>query len=275
MFESKKIIVPIIIVTWNNQKEIEDCISSYLKQTYSNIKVIVVDNASSDKSCEIIKDKFPEVELIESKKNLFFTGGYNLGMNRAISKYHSEFVLISNPDVIASPTMVSELVRSIKKDPKVGACGPKIYYFEPKNKIYSAGLTFDGFMMACQRGNGEIDDNNNLFNIREKVFGVEGTCILFRTEMLNNIGLFWNTLKMYSEDVELFIRANKVNWKSIYEPKAVLWHKVFASTSQNKNMNIEKQKMRNWLLIALRHYKIKSKLAMVKKYFEKHYDKIK
>jgi GT2 family glycosyltransferase len=111
-----------------------------------------------------------------------------------------------------------------------------------------------------------MEADHGQYDRDEEVFGVTGTCILFRTKMLGEVGLFWQPLKMYLDEVELFIRARKSGWKVLYTGETEVGHKYMQSTAQNKLLQVEKQTKRNWLLIALRHYPWKSKLAMVRNY---------
>lgn len=112
-----------------------------------------------------------------------------------------------------------------------------------------------------------MEEDHGQFDTQTQVFGVTGACIMYKTEMLLNIGLYDNKIKMYLDEVELFIRAHKVNWRVIFVPTAVIGHNYMQSTNSNKSFNREKQVRKAWLTIALKHYSIKSKLAMIRKYF--------
>ena len=258
--------VAIVVVTWNNEQDIADCLKSLFNQTEKQLKIIVVDNLSSDQTCEIVSTQFPEVTLLTPKTNLYLAGGNNLGIRHALQNFKPQYLMVINPDTKAEPTMLTEMLKVIDQNKKIGAVGPKVKFWGGKRHglLYSCGIYFDGFNWAAQIGHLEKDQEQ--FNQTQEVFGIEGTCILIRTEMFQQLGGFWEKLKMYLEDVEFFIRAKKFDWKAVYCPKAVLWHKVMQSTKQNKNLKLEQQKMRNWLLIAFRNYPLISKLAMLKKY---------
>jgi len=257
--------VSIIIVTWNNEKDILLCLKSLYQQTYQNLNIIVVDNASTDNTVSIIKDNYPDTEVLQQSENLFLTGGNNLGIEYAISHHKSDFVMVLNPDTYAAEDLVEELLKPFSDD-RVGATGPMVKFWKNKNEglINSAGLIYDGFMQAYDRGFMEVDKGQ--FSKTEKVFGVTGACIMYRAGMLLQIGIYDNRIKMYLDEVEMFIRAQKTNWKVIFNPNAVLGHNYMQSTNKNKNFNREKQVKKAWLIIALKHYPIKSKLAVLKKY---------
>jgi hypothetical protein len=255
--------VSIIITTWNNEKDIVDCLRSILAQDYPHFNVVIVDSASSDNTVATIKQNFPQVVLIESKHNLYFTGGYNAGMTFAIKTYNPKYISIINPDTEVPRDWLRQLVDVAELDSSFGIVSPKIIFW--KNKlINSAGLIYDGFKQAYDRGINEPDKGQ--YNKQEHIAAVSGCNMLIRSEVITQTGGFWNILKMYLEDLEFCIRVNKLGWKIVYAPNTYVLHKYMQSTSQSKSIKHERQLRRNWLLIALRHYALKSKLAMFKQY---------
>jgi len=260
-------LVSVVIVTWNNEKDIRECLESILAQDYENFKVVVVDNNSSDGTCQIV-DEYKDVVLLRIAKNLFLTGGNNFGIKYSFQKFDPKYVMVLNPDTKVENNLISELVKAVEMKPEYGAAGPKVKFFKNANEglINSAGLIYDGFDQAYDRG--FKDEDRGQFDQVKEVFGVSGTCILYKSEMLKQIGLYWDQIKMYLDEVELFIRAKKKGWKAVYTPKTTIWHSYMQSTDKNKIFNHKKQKARAWLFIALRHYSFKSKLAMLGKYID-------
>ncbi len=257
-----------IIVTYNNESDIKTCLDSIQNQTFSENKIIVVDNNSSDNTKNIVKE-YKNVDFIQNNKNLFLTGANNKGIRYAIKKYNPEFVFVLNPDTKLNKNLIEILYKKINNDSQIGAIGPKIKFFNNKNEglINSAGLIYDGFMQAYDRGFEEND--NGQYDSDEFVFGVSGAGILYRVKMLNEIGLYWEKIKLYMDELELFIRANKKGWKVLYSGEATLWHSYMKSTSQKRLEFINKEKAKTWLWIALKHYNLKSKIAMLVKYIFK------
>jgi len=257
--------ISIVIVTWNSEKDILPCLKSLALQTYKNFNIVVVDNASSDKTISLIKEIYPTIDILPQPTNLLLTGSNNIGIEYSLNKYSSEYILVLNPDTYAASDLLEELIKPFDNQ-KVGATGPIVKFWKNKNEglINSAGLYYDGFMQAY-----DIDflkEDKGQHTTIQEVFGVTGACIMYRTEMLNQIGLYDTRIKMYLDEVELFIRAHKAGWKVIMNPNAVIGHNYMQSTNQNKNFSREKQVKKAWLIIALKHYPIKSKLAVLKKY---------
>jgi len=260
-----KPLVSIIIVTWNSADDIKECLESVSNVAYSNYNVIVWDNNSDDETPELVNQNFPDVDLVEHDKNSFYAGGNNLAIKHANEKYNPDYYLILNPDTKVERNLIDALLEPMLEK-QVGITGPKIKFYKNKfeGKINSAGMVFDGFMMGYDRGFEEED--NGQFEKKEEVPAVTGACMMIKKECMDDLKGFWKILKMYLEDLELCIRAQKKGWKIIYTPETTVWHKWMRSTNQSKIVKVEKWKKRNWLLIALRHYKLKSKLAMVKNY---------
>lgn len=258
--------VSVVIVTWNSEKDILSCLKSIKDQDYPNIKIILVDNASKDKTVTLVKQNYPEVDILSQSENLFLTGANNIGIEHAISKNKSDYILVLNPDTYAADNLVTELLKPFQ-DSKVGATGPMVKFWKNNNEglINSAGLYFDGFMQAYDIG--FMEEDHGQFDKQTEVFGVTGACIMYKVEMLLEIGFYDNSIKMYLDEVELFIRAHKANWKVIFTPSAVIGHNYMQSTNSNKSFDRQKQVKKAWLTIAFKHYSLKSKLAMLRKYF--------
>ncbi len=265
-----KIEIGVIIVTWNNEKDIEECLDTILSQeTERAYQVMVFDNDSKDKTTEIIKLKYIDrLILIESQNNVFLTGGNNKGLDYFVNEQKADKVMVLNPDTISAPNLLEELASALDKNQTIGAVGPKVIFKNgiDDGLINSSGLLYDGFMQAYDRGFKEKDEGQ--YDDSEIVFGVTGACIMYKAEMLKEIGFYWEKIKLYMDEVELFIRARKEGWQVLYDPKTYILHKYMASVNQNSSYKREKEKMKTWLDIALKHYKFKSKLAMIKTFLQ-------
>lgn len=258
--------IAVVVVTWNNEGDIVECLDSLKTQSEKDFKVIVVDNASTDNTASLVKANYSDfVHLIELNENIFLSPGNNTGMKFALENYDPEFILVLNPDTKVEANLLSELQKPMS-DSKVGAVGPKVKFYKNKNEglINSAGLIFDGFNQAYDIGF-EVEDKGQ-YNEQKEVFGVTGACILYRVAMLKEIGLYWEKIKLYMDEVEMFIRAGKAGWKVVYNPSTTLLHKYMKSTDQHKLERINNLKKKAWLWIALRHYSFKSKLIMIKNF---------
>jgi GT2 family glycosyltransferase len=258
--------IGVVIVTWNNEKDIVECLESILNQTYKNFNVLVVDNYSTDNTKKLISEKFPTVTVLPQNENKYLPKSNNIGINYFIKNYESEYILVLNPDTKSENNLLEELSQQMSINEKIGAVGPKVKFYKSKNEglINSAGMFYDGYIQAYDIGFMETDEGQ--FDEVKEVFGVTGACILYRVKMLNEIGLYWEKIKLHLDEVELFIRARKHGWKVIYTPKTTLWHSYMQSTDQNKLYRIDQAKRKVWFWIAMRHFSLKSKLAIIRQY---------
>lgn len=131
----------IIILNFNHLEDLKETIFSFKKQDYSNFKLIVSDNASNDKSIEWLKGTYPDIIVLENKKNLGWGGGNNVGINYALHN-QAEYVLLANNDLsIDDTTTVSRMVLDMErlKENNISIIGTCVNYFYEKRKIHNMG----------------------------------------------------------------------------------------------------------------------------------------
>ena len=113
----------VIVVNWNTRSLLEDCLESLFADPESDTwEVIVIDNASSDGSVEMIRDRFPKAVLVVNATNRGFVGGNNVGLQAATGPY----ILLLNTDTVVEPDALPHLTRFMAREPEAGAVGPKL-----------------------------------------------------------------------------------------------------------------------------------------------------
>jgi GT2 family glycosyltransferase len=216
-------LVSVVLLNWNGQQVVEECLKSLQKQTYSPLEVIVVDNASTDGSAELVKKGFPEVKLIVNKTNLGFGGGNNVGIRASRGKY----VMMLNNDTRLDPKCIKELKGSLEKDQRYGACASKILLEYEDDLIDAAGIVVcpDGLSI----GRGRLE-RGNAYDEEAEVFFASDCACLYRREMLEDIGLYDEDFFAYADETDMGWRAQLAGWRCIYNPKAVVHHFHSASS---------------------------------------------
>lgn len=213
--------ISIIIVNHNKRDLLRECLDSLKGQGVKDIEVIVIDNASSDRSVEMVSAYYPEVRLIQNARNLLFCKAYNQGID--ISK--GSFVLCINNDVILDKDYLKEALFSIGLNKEIGMISGKILRMDEKT-IDSTGLFLGRNRKAIERGYGKKDIGQ--YDKPGYVFGASGAAMFLRKSMLLDVrdsnGYFDETFKIYYEDLDLCWRAQKKGWKTYYNPKAVAYH---------------------------------------------------
>ena len=133
--------VCVVVLTWNGKADTLECLRSLARVAEPEIKVILVDNGSSDGTAEAAGQEFPRIELIETGENLGYTGGNNVGIRRALD-LGAEYVLILNNDTVVAPESVRDLLAVASRSERIGFVSPKIYFMDPPDRMWFAGARY-------------------------------------------------------------------------------------------------------------------------------------
>ena len=213
--------ISIVIVTYNSSRYIGYCLDSILTQDFEDYEIIIVDNASIDKTCEIIKKGYPDIILMENKKNL----GVCAARNQAIDKATGMFILCLDPDVSLGTNFLQKIYEAVKDNTDIGASGSLILR-EDKKTIYSAGIYPSFLWRFFDIGSGRIGEDR--FKEKKYVFGVSAAAALYRREALESVkqGMeyFDEDFFYFFEDVDISWRLRKKGWKILFDPEAVCFH---------------------------------------------------
>ena len=217
-------LVSILVLNWNGEAFLSECLDSLLAQTYPRLELIVVDNASTDRSVPLIRERYGDrVRLIVNETNLGFAAGNNVGIAASCGAY----VLLINNDAAAGPGWAEALVREAETDPRVGMCASKIVTHDDPRVIDSAGLLLSRDGLG--RGRGRLQRDVGAFDTPEDAFLPSGCAALYRRAMLDEIGLFDEAFFMYCEDLDLGLRGRLAGWRCRFVPDAVVRHRYSAS----------------------------------------------
>lgn len=195
----------IIIVNINNCKLLEECLTSIKKSTHKiTYEVIVVDNASTDGSREMIRNKFPKVVLITNKENLGFSKANNLGLKI----YQGRYTMLLNNDTIVKESALDRMVEFMDNHPEAGACGAKL-------------LNVDG---TIQRQGGLL--GKKFWQAKEPttVNFVLGAALLVRKEVIDQVGIMDDNLFFYNDDLDWCLSIRKAGYKIYFLPQAEIIH---------------------------------------------------
>ena len=215
-----------VTVNWNRPQETCTCIDSLLNQNNIHLQILVVDNGSSDNSVEIIRAKYQadSVHVIELSKNMGFAGGYNAGMRHAL-ELSADFILIINNDAEAEPDMGRRLLAGL--DEKIGVVGPAIFYSDAPKRLWSSGGTISPIFLEPKDAHSR---KKPLPPMQIHRTFLSGCALLFRRQVLEQIGLFDERFFIYYEDLDLCMRMQRAGIKMALVPGAVVYHKVSVSS---------------------------------------------
>jgi len=214
---SKKDLVSIIILNYNGEKFLKDCLESIFKETKCNFEVIIVDNDSPDKSGERFSKKYQTCKFILNKKNVGVSEGLNIGIRNSNGKY----IVLLNNDLIVAPKWLDYLFEAYEKKGN-GLYQPKFLKMKNRDIIDSAGNLINIFGFGFSREKGKKDLLQ--YNALEEIGFAAGTCMFCPKEIFDKVGLFDEKLFAYNEDLDLGWRARLLNFKSFYVPKSIVYH---------------------------------------------------
>lgn len=240
----------VLIVNWNGKEDTLDCLRSLEACEKEIGRVLVIDNGSTDSSVEAIRRGFPEVTLIENRRNLGFGPANSVGMRLFLQEKRYPYLFLLNNDTLIAPSALGILASGLCEQ-GVGAAVPKIYYADGKRLWYGGGRIDWKQGSAIHYGQGAR--NGGLFNQRKEVSFVTGCALLLKREAVEKVGLFDERYFMFGEDVDLSIRLVRAGYRILYLPEAIVWHKVGESVARKGEAFIYYHMTRNRLLTMSKH----------------------
>lgn len=225
-------VVYAIVLNWNGSQTVSQTINSVLSVDYPRVHLIVVDNASTDGSDEEIEQRFPGVTLIRNNSNLGFAAGNNKGIIQA-RENGAEYILLLNNDAILDQASLRRMVSALLADPDRGAVVPKIYFYPScdERMLWSCGAQWQRFPpRVTLRGYGERDAGQ--FDQPGPLAYATACALLIRGETFDRAGLLDESYFMYQEDYAFSDRVRASGFTLWYEPRAIVYHHVSASTGE-------------------------------------------
>jgi len=237
----------VIILNWNNQKDTYECIESFENNDYPNYRIVIVDNGSENK----LKINNPNIKIIYNQNNLGYAGGNNVGIKYAL-KNNADYILLLNNDTLVDDNFLTKLIEVGESNPKFGIIGPKIYFAEDKNKLWSTGGKINWlYNKAIMRGYNEIDNKQYDEPKTQKTDFITGCCLLIKKEVINKISLIPEDYFLYYEDIDWCLKTKKAGFKCVFAPEAQIYHKGSQSSVEHSSPYIYYH-IRNGLLLSRR-----------------------
>lgn len=238
-----KVDLSVIILNYNTKDLLTKCLEAVFASELDGrqVEVLVVDNASTDGSGEMVKKEFPQVRLIQSQKNLGFSGGNNLGLKKAKGRY----ILFLNPDTEVFPEALVKMIEFMDGHPQVGVSTPKTLLFSGEmDPDCHRGFPTPWASVCYFLGLERIFPKSRIFgqyhqfyldlNQVHEIDAGFGTFMFVRREALEEAGDWDEDYFFYGEDLDLFYRIKKAGWKAMFYPEALLYHHKGAASGLRK-----------------------------------------
>jgi len=214
--------VPVVILNYNGERLLPDCLDSLRAQDYPGTEVWMVDNASTDASLSLVRDKYPWVKVITLGKNYGVAKGYNLGLAKILREDDYSYFATLNNDTKVSPGWLGALVEAMEAYPDAWAITSKVVFFHEPEKIDSTGALL--YRDGSGQGRGHCELDRGQYEHCDEVFGACLVAGLIRRAAWETSGGFENLFFAYNEEVDLNWRMRLRGWKVYYAPRALVYH---------------------------------------------------
>ena len=231
--------IGIVTVNFNSFNDTFELIKSIEKISYKDFSMYIVDNGSKNNEYSKLLDLKKNIhsfncEVLHSKENLGFAGGYNLGILRALSDRNDGILILSN-DTTVEINFLTELVKTANNNNNVGIVGGKIFYFDRPDILWTVGGKVNRWFGSKYFGNNKLD-NGQFDNI--SISHVSGCMALIPRETLLNIGLFDESYFFRGEEWDLCFRIKKNGLNAFLSKNSKIFHKVSKSVSRYSKFDL-------------------------------------
>jgi GT2 family glycosyltransferase len=237
-----RMVISICIVNYNGRDFLPACIESVLASDFSGaVEIIVIDNGSTDGSIGLVRELFPDIELIESGRN----EGFAAANNKAFGRSSGSFVLFLNPDTIVQEHSLGQMVSFLEAEEGAAACGCRLYHPESGlvessarsdpdllplfwnltyiDRLFPTSPFFSRYLMT------HADDRE-----ARHTDWITGACMLVRSDVFEKVGGFDARFFMYCEDIDLCYRMRQAGWSVVYYPSAAIGHYRGMSSARHR-----------------------------------------
>lgn len=253
--------VTIVIVNWNTREDTQQCISS-IHDSCQDIcyEVIIIDNNSSDGSQDMIREKFPQVELIENDENR----GFGPACNQGIEAANGENILLLNSDTTMRDHVLDSCIKFLEDHPDAGGMGcqlrnpdgtiqPSCYKYVTLSQILYKKIFQSSYLPVSIRQWLEPEKTPTSYDEVRAVDYVMGAFLLAPRSIITNVGGFDERFFLYAGEADLCLRLKQNGWVLYYYPEDYIYHSK-AQSSEQAAVETEIQKVVSRALFMQKHY---------------------
>lgn len=253
----------LIILTWNQCEMTLRCLASATQLVYpkDRLKMVVVDNGSTDATVSAIGQAYPDVKILPNASNLGYAGGNNVGIRYALSR-SADYIGLLNNDVIVKPDMLMRLVDAAQASETTGVVTPLVAEMDAPDTVWALGSRVDWRMGNVHR----LYAGDRVAALQEALtFEVDiasGAVLLAKRAVFEAIGLLDEPFFLYYEESDWCLRVRSAGYYILAVPAAMAWHKVSGTLGQSSPL-IDYYMFRNHLRFVSRHWSGLRRIGML------------
>ena len=217
--------ITIVLINYNGWVLTDACLTSLRALEYPNARVLVVENGSTDDSLARLRERWPDLDLLEIAQNVGFTAANNVGARQALEQ-GAKYVWFLNNDTLVDPPALDELLLTLEANPRAGAAASVLYDMGSRDQVQCWG----GGYVRLWRG---VADTYFKPVPEAQLHFLSGTSWLVRRTVLETLGLFDERFFMYWEDADFSFRMRAAGWHLAVAERSRVWHVGSASMGDN------------------------------------------
>jgi GT2 family glycosyltransferase len=243
--------VAIIVLTSNQKEKTLRCLKSLEEISYSNYRIFLLDNGSTDNTIDAVKIKFPEVVTFYSAENLGVAIGRNFAAKKAFESFNPEYILFLDNDTVVKKDFMDNLVDVLEADKSTRIATPKIMCYGKPGIIYGAGGCDVKFWRGKTSHKGHLQkDVGQYYKNKECI--ASGGCMLVSSETFRELNGFDENFNPYGpEDLDFVLRAKEKNYKCMYVYNSVIYHDPDPGKTSHQGKNFNEYAKRKYALIKI------------------------
>ncbi|MES2829390.1 MAG: glycosyltransferase family 2 protein [Bacteroidota bacterium] len=241
--------VAVVILNWNGRSLLEQFLPGVVKSAYENLQIVVGDNASTDKSVAFVKERYPEIIIIQNEENYGFAEGYR----RILEQVNSDYYVLLNSDVEVPINWIAPVVAQMEADPLIAVAQPKIKWQKQQQSFEYAGaaggfLDLHGYPFCRGRIFDTVEIDNGQYNDSVEIFWASGAALFIKSKCWKEAGGLDKDFFAHMEEIDLCWRLKNIGYKVVYCPDAEVYH-VGGGTLEANNPYKTYLNFRNNLII--------------------------
>jgi GT2 family glycosyltransferase len=242
----------VVIPTYNRTDLLAECLASIAAQTFRDLRVLVIDDASPQDVAACVRAAYPMAVVIRRSEN----GGFARAANAGIRAAESAYIMLLNDDMTLAPDCIERLMNGLRESDEAMVC-PLVLFRDQPDTIYSAG---DRITRGGRPESIGFREKHDGFHFERRPWGVSAGAAIYARDVFNTVGLFDETFVAYFEDADLGLRARRAGFGAICMPEAVAYHVGSASQAGSTTWRT-RQCYRNHALLVAKNFSARERMG--------------